>query len=397
MKGRISNLLFVVTVFGTYAQQSIQGILLDSVTKTPLVYATIYNSKDNTITNEEGRFVFYSKIDSVKIKMLGYKAINTTFKNLQKSDTILLAQKPFLLDEVEILNGKQILDKAWKNRFKNYPSSYHKEKFYLRSVLKRNNEIESLADFYGKVAKNTTFTSREKGIKKIKYKLELLNLRKARLYQKKWLNSLGFSFPDFRELFTAFSRIFVDSNKINIKTTRLSEENLIKLSYTTKQEFKSKHPFVGYLIIDTDDYSIKEFYIKSAPEFNIEYQRVLFGLVKYRQAKYKSFIKLNKNEKTGLHYINNGFISTTVEVFLRKKHSVLEHTFNYINIESFVNEDIQPNISVKKDVFKIDYPYDANFWKTQNQLPLTKELKTFLKNIEKPKKGYKTVNNFKEK
>lgn len=95
-----------------------------------------------------------------------------------------------------------------------------------------------------------------------------------------------------------------------------------------------------------------------------------------------------------MHYVNTAFLNFSVEGFLRKKYTLLHQSYTLINIESFLEKAINPNVSVKKDVFKIDYPYSKSFWKNQNQLVLTKELKAFLKRIEKPKKDYKSVRNF---
>ena len=51
------------------AQHTTSKYLLDKDTKAPLRAATIHNTNDYTITNDDGHFVFYSANDSVTIKM----------------------------------------------------------------------------------------------------------------------------------------------------------------------------------------------------------------------------------------------------------------------------------------------------------------------------------------
>jgi hypothetical protein len=93
----------------TYAnsQNKITKILVDNLTKNPLNSATINNEKDYTISNTEGYFMFISELDSIKIRMLGYEKIKTTFKKLMNSsDTIYLKQKTYKLQEVLIMRIK---------------------------------------------------------------------------------------------------------------------------------------------------------------------------------------------------------------------------------------------------------------------------------------------------
>ena len=65
-----------------------------------------------------------------------------------------------------------------------------------------------------------------------------------------------------------------------------------------------------------------------------------------------------------------------------------------------VYKQIQKNeikFEVDKDLFKAKFIYSADFWKSQNQLPLTKELDTFLKLVADKKdktKEYEVTGNF---
>lgn len=101
----------------------------------------------------------------------------------------------------------------------------------------------------------------------------------------------------FNQLFNSFSTIFVDSNKYELETIPLKEENLVKLRFKLLEEFKERYPFVGYFIIDISDYAIKEVYKSIIPKLKVKYNKVLFGFIKFRQAEFEMLIKFNKNEK----------------------------------------------------------------------------------------------------
>jgi hypothetical protein len=70
---------------------------------------------------------------------------------------------------------------------------------------------------------------------------------------------------------------------------------------------------------------------------------------------------------------------------------------DYFTTNNVFNEKIHPNFSVAKDIFKANFPYSVDFWDNQNQLPLTSELKVFLKKVEEnknKKKEYEIIGNF---
>jgi hypothetical protein len=54
-------------------------IIVDKNSKRPLEAVNVHNEFDNTITNGDGKFVFFSKIDSINISSVGYQTVATTF------------------------------------------------------------------------------------------------------------------------------------------------------------------------------------------------------------------------------------------------------------------------------------------------------------------------------
>jgi hypothetical protein len=50
-----------------------------------------------------------------------------------------------------------------------------------------------------------------------------------------------------------------------------------------------------------------------------------------------------------------------------------------------------------KDIFKVKFPYAASFWASQNQLPLTSDLKDFLNRVSEnknKKEEFEVIGNF---
>lgn len=134
--------LFLLLYGVVFCQNKTSGIIVDETTKTPINAASIFNQTDRTITNEDGYFLFTSAFDSIKIDKLGYEELNLTFKELKNADTIFLSPKEaILLDEATIVSYTNLLKSVYQNVEKNYPHTSFNDKFFLRTILKKNNQI----------------------------------------------------------------------------------------------------------------------------------------------------------------------------------------------------------------------------------------------------------------
>jgi hypothetical protein len=60
----------------------------------------------------------------------------------------------------------------------------------------------------------------------------------------------------------------------------------------------------------------------------------------------------------------------------RRDNDSYECIYDLVTVDGFI-EELEPNFSVTRDLFKANFSYSEDFWKTQNQLPLTAELKLF--------------------
>ena len=111
-------------------------------------------------------------------------------------------------------------------------------------------------------------------------------------------------------------------------------------------------------------------------------------------------MRFKKNSALNKYYLNLSKLTAQVEVVADKKS---EETFSYhltmdyFTTNTITNEKVEPNFAVDKDVFKAKFPYSADFCDNQKQLPLTNELKVFLKRVSEnkdKKKEFEIIGNF---
>jgi hypothetical protein len=55
---------------------------------------------------------------------------------------------------------------------------------------------------------------------------------------------------------------------------------------------------------------------------------------------------------------------------------------------------VKSNINENKDIFKLDYQYNSEFWKEENQLLLTREMTDFIKKLKSDDNEFKIKSNF---
>ncbi|WP_115813210.1 peptidase associated/transthyretin-like domain-containing protein [Flavobacterium aquicola] len=363
------------------------NVIFDKLTKQPLENVTIFNEKDNSITNAEGFFSFVSENNAININLLGYVPIKTTFEEIKKQDTIFIESKVFELNEVFVGNlepfMKKVYDKMGENPIPNYTSD-----FFLRNVLKNDNTIVKLQDVYGKRNRNN--------IEKNSTKIEILNMRKVSLFEKKYRVEL--KFPDFNELFTTTVPL---RDKCTFKEVAYNDSNYKKIEFEANEKDGWGQTMRGYFIIKRQDYAVIELKIEMIdnPE-TIPYKEIMLSGIKNRTIKYNKFMQFNKSESFNKYYLSNAKLEAELEVLGEKK---IEKTFyyklvmNYFSTNSPTNEQIKSNFPSDKDIFKAKFPYSENFWNNQNQLPLTNELKDFLNRVSENKekeKEFEVIGNF---
>ena len=145
---RASKFLPLLLFFASYVQygQTLTSIIVDSVTKKPVPYATVQLNKRGMITNEEGRFKFMlnegiQKTDSLFISCIGYESIGKPITQFTDS-LIYLSPKAIELKEVIVSNKdytpREIIELVAHNIEKNYYTDFTKKRLFLRETYQNN-------------------------------------------------------------------------------------------------------------------------------------------------------------------------------------------------------------------------------------------------------------------
>ena len=386
-KNIIAVLTYITLIPLSFSQNTLSKYLVDKETKAPLKSATIHNANDYTVTNDDGHFVFYSTNDSVTIKMLGYETLKTTFKALSRTkDTLYLIPKPFQLDEVTLSN-KNILQEAYNHATINYPMEPFVEDFFLRCILKRNGELVKIEDFSGRI-KRDKLLGAEKN-----FTFQLLNMRKFGI-EKKGIRADDFDIPSLNDVFQWWSNIlFLDSKEYRFSFLKVIDETHQQVSHTPKNE-EDYIKGIGHFIISTDDYAVKERIYKINPKVvdKIPYTKKFF--TKYRTTDFYLREKCEKDVAKSKYFIANGLYTEKIEGYNNDERIVYDVSFELIVNHPFSDlNTFKANVNGKKELFKLEVPHNKEFWETQNQLPLTNEMRDFINKPHNPKE-YRVISNF---
>ena len=377
--------VFIITL--SFSQNNISKYLVDKDAKVPLRSATIHNASNYTITNDDGLFVFYSANDSVTIKMLGYETLKTTFKALSRTkDTLYLTPKPFQLDEVTLSN-KNIIQEAYNHATTNYPMEPFVEDFFLRCILKRNGEFVKIEDLSGRIKRDKLFAAEKN------YAFQLFNMRKFGI-EKKGLRTDDFELLSLNGIFDWYSNyFFLDPKEYRFSYLKVIDETHQQVSHTPKNEEDNKKG-IGHFIISTDDYAVKERIYKINPKVvdKIPFTKKLSG--KHRVIDYYLKEKSEKDTDKNKYFITNAIMSQKIEIYTQGERIVYDVSFELIVTHPFSDfSTFKANVNGKKELFKLDVPYNKEFWETQNQLPLTNEMRDFINKPHNPKE-YRVISNF---
>lgn len=378
---------FLISIVGSSQNFKISKTIVDKTTKLPLENVSTYNDEDNSTTNQEGLFVFISDKNEINFNLLGYNSLKTSFEALEKQDTIFMEAKAFELKEIAVTNLEPFIKKVYGKMGENYISNYTAN-FFLRNVLIKDNNIVMLQDIHAKRGKNAN--------PKNSNEIEVLNMRKTSFFEKK--NQIDFKFPHLNEF---FSNLFPSLDKNIFIEENYNDVDFRKILFEAKEKNVEGQISTGYFIINRNDYAVVEFFItmRDNPEV-VPYKKFTLSSVQYRTTKYEKLMKFSKNKTLKKYYLQLSKLTAKVEVIPATKG---ENAFSFkLNMDYFTtngitNEKVEPNFATDKDVFKAKFPYSAEFWNNQNQLPLTTELKDFLKRVsinKDKKKEFEIIGNF---
>ena len=161
MKKSIIFLLFVVNL----NSQSLTVKVLDSLSFSPIPFATVYFSNGKgIITNEEGIFELieqqFEKKDTVFISSMGYKKVSLALDNFNDS-IIYMTPKMIELGNVIITNrnlsSKEIIEKVKKGIDKNYQTQLSENKIFYRNEFNGTTEKFKLNKFKSSIDEINSF------------------------------------------------------------------------------------------------------------------------------------------------------------------------------------------------------------------------------------------------
>lgn len=364
------------------------------MSKQPLEKVNVFNEKDNSLTNQEGVFSFISEVDELNFNLIGYKDIKIDFDGIKKLDTIFMQPLTIELDEVIVGNEVSIIKKAYSKVKENYALEPYNENFFLRCVLKRDTEIVRLQDIYGIASRNSIFKTSKQPDNKCE--VEVLNMRKTGVSEKK--NIEYFEFQSFEKMFDLNALITISIDKFELTQEKTALEEYIKISFISKEESSIGQKMNGYFIINKDNYAIMETYFDFYSNIDeIPYQKD--GKIQFRTTNFKRTSNYKKSNLNGKYYLSNSNSDFSVEIKGKEKNDsgMYDCSTVFFVTNSFTGEKAKANVSINKDIFKIKFPYSEQFWSRQNQLPLTTELKEFLKRVAENKdnkKNFEVIGNF---
>ena len=404
-----SFFLFFLLSFIGFSQQTIDAVIVDSADNVPLEFVGVYNSKDHTISNEDGRFQFSSLLDSIIIYRVGYDKLSTTFQKVK--DTILLNKSVLELNEVTVTNEKTLWQKVGDSIRSNYPIYPYKEKFLLRGVLRYNGEITRIQDLQGKLERRTLLYTKEIDPDKKDFKVELTNMRKVGLVKDENevyfifetfyqlfmnftpMNATGDAFETFYQLFMNFTPMNATGDAFDLTEATFNNGSKTNLSFQTKPAIENEE-VNGHYIINNNDHAIERIYMAINNKDN-PYKKD--GNIRFRTVSIEKEMSLSKSSNTNKYYIATAKYDVKVEVTDDKNSYTSFYDVSFILTTSDHEGDfpVKKNVSTSKDLFKIKYPYDQRYWNAQNQLLLTEEMLNFIDKVQDPNNEFKVRSNIK--
>ncbi len=378
------TLIFCFIFSFSWAQNQHKGIIVDTESKEPIEFVTVFNQKNSTITNVDGRFVFSSSKDSVIFYRVGYDKLTATFSQLK--DTIFLNKSVFKLNEVVVTNAKSIYQKIKDSLFINYRLTPHTEKFVMRALLKKNDSIVRIQDVQGKVNRKTSIYTGTLEPHKNDYKVELTNLRKIGITRDN--EDVYFQFPTFYNIFSEFVRINAMGIDFDVVEKPFENGRKTLVEFNSVASISLQYITKGHYIINNDDNAILSFYVLVdgiAPLFRKSKN------IRTKLLKQEVHIFFKKDTINTMYYIDYGKRNAIVEITDENGSytNTYEMTIILDTTKSFGDFKVKSNINEHKDIFKLKYPYNSEYWTSQNQLILTDEMQVFIKRIGEDNKKFK--------
>lgn len=361
--------MLICSVFVLNAQDKNIKLLWDKANNIPIPFATIKGNTNYCLSNEEGYFEIFED-EKFSIQNISYNTLEMSKSEILKKDTIFMKSKVFELNEV-VVKKEDIYSKMAKTVIREYAFIPHTEKFFLRVVVKKNNEIYKIIDFSGYIEKQTLFETSEVKMPRDNYKVQIENIRKAGIEDR----IVDYALFNFNEFYLYITSVVSPPDLYNL-SYEFSDDNK-----TTKIIAKPKKIEI---INSNNQYILNEDFTFGEAELNHNLENSPYeklGKHKHRTTnvyKKSSFQRNPFNNKMQLYKAI--FKATTEVVKERDNKEIFEATYYYYSIP-VKNIKIENNISLKKDMFDIKFDYNEEYWKSNEVLSLTNEMQEFIKKV----------------
>ncbi len=364
---RLYILLFLFSSNVIFGQESSRNVLWDKTDNIPISYATIKGLENYAISNEDGVFEFQKTDVKITIQSVVYETLETNFKFLKANDTIFMKPLTYELDEV-VISKDGLYTQMLKTVLTDYALEPHREKFFLRAVIRKNNELYKIVDFSGLIERQALFDTKSKPMPKKNYKVQIENIRKVGIEDK----DIDFRLFGFKEFLTNIIRIAFNKDIFNIKYESTTDKGSKKI--TLKPKDKEKTKIQGFYILNND---------KTFKEANVIYDYKNAEFEKLGKSKYRTVYSnwksnFERNLQTNKLQLSKATLKGKTEVYEENENYIFNFSYLYYAVPIDDTTEIKNNINLSKDMFDLKGEYNQEYWRNHEILTLTKEMQEFI-------------------
>ena len=318
---KIIEIYLLISLFSLsviFGQESTENILWDKIDNVPISYATIKGLENYVISNEDGVFEFQKTDSEILIQSVVYESLETDFEFLKANDTIFMKPLIYELDQV-VISKDGLYTQMLKTVLTDYALEPHKEKFFLRAVIRKNNELYKIVDFSGLIEKQLLFDTTSKPMPEKNYKVQIENIRKVGIEDK----DIDFRLFGFKELLTNIIRVAFDKDNFNIIYESTKDKGFKKI--TLEPEDKDKTKIQGFYSLNKD---------KTFKEVDVIYENKNAEFEKLRKSKYRTVFyhwnsNFERNSQTGKLQLNKATLNGKTEVYEERENYVFDFSYVY--------------------------------------------------------------------
>lgn len=369
-KIRYFILVFIFGLNFIFGQNYSRNVLWNKTENIPIPYATIKGLENYSISNENGVFEFQKTTSKITIQSFVYETLEIDYTFLKENDTIFMKPLTYELDEV-VISKDGLYTKMLKTVLTDYALEPHKEKFFLRAIIRKNNELYKIVDFSGLIEKQALFDTKSKPMPKNNYKVQIENVRKVGIENK----DVDFKLFSFNEFLTNIIRIAFNKDQFNIAYESTSDKDSKKITLEPKDADKIKTQ--GFYILN-DDNTFKEANVIYNNK-NAEFENL--GKSKYRTVFSNWKSEFERNIQTDKYQLSKAILKGKTEVYEESESYIFNFSYVYYAEPIDNSTEVKNNVNLSKDMFELKGEYKLEYWKNIEILTLTNEMQEFINKV----------------